>query len=288
VRRFRKLREALTACGARDGWAAAAFELAADTCAAAGDTAELLKCLQGLVNSLYPAIAAAGAARATARGGRGGWPSSGGGGARGPGAGGGGAGGRGSDPAPAAAAAEAAAPAPASPRAPPLPGLAREGEVHGALLLWFLCVPARPLHAEVAKRLRALPPRLLGARDVRLALAAVSAAMRGNWVRLAAARAAAPPLVAFVLDAGAPAARARAARAAAVAYRSLPRAALAGALWLGSGGGDGGGACSAAALRDALVAARDGLGCRGAGAALADLDAALAGGGGGGDELRFR
>jgi hypothetical protein len=311
------------------------FELSADVCAAAGDTAELLKCLQGLVNVMYPAIEEAAAGGRLRRGdvwhrelsraqaGEGRQAA----GHRAPGLDPWGeeqglCGGGGRKAAPAGAGpgdglgAAAAAAAVTSP--PPGTGpLAREAEVHGALLLWFLCVPARPVHAEVAKRLRALPPRLLAAHDTRLALSAASAVMRGNCVRLALCRAAAPPLLRFVLDEGSPAAAARGARAAAVAYRSLPRGALAALLGLSGGGdsgsckagsgasapvvaaaaaaaggpmGEAGGAGELATLRAALAAAAGGLGCRGAGVALADLDAQLAGGGGGGDagELRFR
>ncbi|GBF98135.1 hypothetical protein Rsub_10547 [Raphidocelis subcapitata] len=315
VRRFRRLREALTSCGCTDGTAVDVFELAADVAAAAGDAAELLKCLQGLSNTLYPvAEAAGGAAR-----GRGGAAAAGGGGGDGSsdavrggstpqqqqqqeqpqqeqeqeqqqqqqqqerrqqeqqqqqqprdddGPGGGGA------------------------RRPAGP-LARQAEVHGALLLWFLAVPARPVHSEVAKRLRATPQRLLQTREVRLALSAASALMRGTWVRLAAAHAAAPPLMRRVLEAGAPAARGRAARAMAVAFRSLPAAAVARALGLQQGAAAGGGgdaaagpaaAANAGPLRDAFLFAHGTLGCKGAAVALAELDAGLAAGG----ELRFR
>jgi hypothetical protein len=254
VRRFRRLREALTSLGAatggsgaapRAGWAAAAYELSADVAAAAGNTAELLKALQALANTVYPAAEAEAVVEGAAAGAAGGA----GGGAAGP------------------------------PRAPAAPAaLSRRAEVHAALLVWFLCVPARPVHAEVAKRLRATPPELLATREVRAALAAASALMRGNWRRLAAAAEAAPPLVARVLEAGAPAARARAARAMAVAYRSLPLAAFCDALGAAGGGREAG----IEAARAALEAARGALGSKGAAVALERL------GGGGGGDLAFR
>jgi hypothetical protein len=314
VRRFRKLREALTSLGCRDAWAAEVYELSADACALAGNTAELLKCLQALVNTLYPAVEAQearGAGRQLlqqgqqhhqqqqrqqqrqqqqqqrqqrqqqqrqqqqqqqqqAEGRPDPWDD----------AGTSCSGGR-SAPDQAAAAgfslqrgaswdgrgpSEAAAAAPTQ-HAPAGP-LARRAEVHAALLLWFLCVPARPVAAEVAKRLRATPPEVVGSRDMQLALRAASALMRGNWVRLWAAARAAPPLVARVLQAGAPAARGRAARAAAAAYRVLPLGVFAGALGL-EGGGCG---RDAAAVRAALERAKDNLGSRWAGVALERLD----------------
>ena len=310
VRRFRRLRESLTACGALDARTVRdVFELSADVAAAARDDAELLKALQGLVNAVYPRLDeeqqehdGAAAAADAQRGGGGaasgssevqqqqqqqqqqrqtddawGDDDDGGG-----GSGGGGGGINGSAQAPARAATAAAS-------AAIRPSRCRRAEVHAALLLWFLCVPARPVHAEVAKRLRATPPALLRAPEVRAALAAASALCRGNWVQLGRLEAA-PPLVRYVLAAGAPAARGRAARALAVAYRSLPRAAALAAIGgLPGGGGNGGGGETAAgddtALRDALTAARDALGCRYAGVALAALDEA---GGSPVVELKFR
>ncbi|KAF6258397.1 hypothetical protein COO60DRAFT_1127324 [Scenedesmus sp. NREL 46B-D3] len=59
VLRFRKLREALTAAHAPAGMRCEVYELSAVVCAAARNMAELLKCLQQLVNSIYPAVQAA-------------------------------------------------------------------------------------------------------------------------------------------------------------------------------------------------------------------------------------
>ncbi|KAI8476135.1 MAG: hypothetical protein J3K34DRAFT_516806 [Monoraphidium minutum] len=292
VRRFRNLREALTSAagaGAAPSRGSAApncgtavprlavevYEMAADVCGLAGDSAELLKCLQGLANSVYPAAEAA----AEAAGGGEAWERRGEWGLQARGAADNPWGDNSSD---GGGVAEAAVPPRA--RAPPAAArgaLVRQAEVQAALLLWFLAVPARPVPGEVAKRLRATPPALLAAPELQLALAAASALMRGNWVRLAAAADAAPPLVARVLQAGAPAARARAARAAAAAYRSLPWPAFCAALGLGGGGGDSGGGEWDAA-RAALERARDALGCRGAAVALERLA------GGGGAELVFR
>eukprot|EP00775_Hariotina_reticulata_P006959 gene6959-7175_t len=56
VMRFKKLREALTATQAPPASRCEVYELSADMCAAARNMAELLKCLQQLVNSIYPAV----------------------------------------------------------------------------------------------------------------------------------------------------------------------------------------------------------------------------------------
>lgn len=316
VRRFRLLREALMSCGCQDAWAVEVYELSADVCALASNTAELLKCLQSMVNTLYPAVEEQEARIARRRqeqqlrkqdgatveqaGTAAGLPPS------------------------TVAAAAAAAPAAAcvdpwddsrnekppaglqqscgrssgQAKAAPLQApvgvgvLSRQAEVHGALLLWFLAVPACPVHAEVAKRLRATPPRLLASQEVRLSLRAASALMRGNWVQLAACAGAAPPLVSRVMEQGAAAARARAARAMAVAYRSLPMAALAAAIGPGGRASRDRGGCGdeleLSVLREALERARNSLGCRGAGIALADIDDQLAGRQPAGGDLRFR
>jgi len=336
VRRFRKLREGLTSCGAQDEWAVEVYEVSADVCAVAGNTAEMLKCLQTLVNTLYPAVEAQQARRHEAA-------------ALGSGASsthrshhhhhhhqqqqqqqhsayedpwGEGTVSSSSDhgnntatAAAAAAAAAAAVPAPAAPAVASRPAttagsnahaaatqpLARQAEVHGALLLWFLCIPARPVHSEVAKRLRATPPALLVTPEFQLALHAASALMRGNWVRLLLALQRAPPLMLHVLQGGALAARGRAVRAMAVAYRSLPSAAVSAALGLqqqqqssgqssiaaagsttNSNAAAAAAAAAAAVLRDALVWAKDSLGSKGAAVALTDFD------GGAAAELRFR
>jgi hypothetical protein len=300
VRRFRKLRESLTSCGLQDCWAVDVYELSADVCAEAGNTAELLKCLQALVNTLYPAAraqaarwrrrqqqaatvpgscsgqqqaeASAAAAAAAVASGRSDhqdpWDED-------------GDALHSAGPQSSSQPSKPAAPAAAAePDGPPLP---REPEVHGALLFWFLCIPVRPVHAEVAKRLRATPPALLITPEFQLALAAASALLRGNWVRLFAAVRVAPPLMGRVLEAGLAAARGRAVRAMAVVYRSLPAAAACGALGVGGGAGCG------AVLRQALVTAKDSLGSRGAGIALEKLDAALSADGIAlADELQFR
>lgn len=155
--------------------------------------------------------------------------------------------------------------------------------MQGALLLWFLCIPVRPVHAEVAKRLRAMPPHLLDTPEAQLALRAASAIMRGNWVQLHACTRAAPPLVARVLHAGAAPARGRAARAMAVAYRALPVAVFCAALGVhASSGGSGGESpvgsdvCdehSVLVIQQALQHAKETLGCRGAAIALEQLAA---------------
>jgi SAC3/GANP family len=56
VRRARRLRESLTASGAPPAVCRDVYELSADVCAAGRNMAELLKCLQVLCSSIYPAL----------------------------------------------------------------------------------------------------------------------------------------------------------------------------------------------------------------------------------------
>ncbi|KAF8060080.1 NAGS2 [Scenedesmus sp. PABB004] len=273
VLRFRKLREALTAAAAAPALRCEVYELSADVCAAARNYPELLKCLQQLSNSIYPALSRLPEDHQQQRQRRqqtqqlsqaqqqpeqpeqqrqqqlrqppalGARPPS----SAAPGAGG------------------------AAPRTPP-PGppllLERRAEVAAALLLYFVCVPARPVGQELVKQLACAgraPPRggapLLAAPEFQAALRATAAALGCNWVAFARClRASPPPLVRVVLEAGLARARVRTVHVAARAYRMLPRATL--LRWLALAPGEGGVAAG-------LLAAAAGEGCRGADAALA-------------------